>query len=65
MVGELVLRQGLAGVVLFGLEVGGWWTRQDVQGNVDVLSVSDFILFDVRDFLVRNNGGVVQDGVPG
>ena len=47
MIRVLTLGKRLAGVVLFGFEVGSWRTGQGVKRNFDVLAVSDLVLLDV------------------
>ncbi len=65
VVGELVVRQGHALVVLHGSRVQDWRLGDGVEGHRLVLSIPDLFEMHVGNLLVRNNCRVVRGSVTG
>lgn len=65
MIYKLGLRKTLTSLSFLGAEVVSWGFWNCVKGDLGVAGVSVFIKFDMRDFLVVHDRGVVCNGVAG
>ena len=65
VVDKLGLGEGLAGISLLFAEVGSGGFGDGVKGDIDIVAVSVLFKFDVGDFLVVYDGGIVVGHVAG